>query len=557
MAIFTRDDEHRAKPAAYRAVRALTASAARIDLGDATEIAKMRQRVASDMWQYDCWEYFDAIGEIKYGARLVGAILSRVRLYPAYNVDPDQAPVNMNDAEQLKDAPIPNGMADAGARILNRLDTANGGQSGMLNRAGVNLWVAGECYLVQEPEKIAKGLPETWDIKSVDELVVSAAGLALKKTRASGSQPEPLPEGAFAGRIWNSHARYSEEADSSVRAVRDLCDELLLLNKSARATVRSRLNAGAMYLPDGLSLAADADEEVDSIDGDPAELVQETDSFEEELIQAMTTPIEDESDASAVVPLIIRGPAELADKIKILKFERSFDPELVARSERVLERILQGLDIPKDVVTGLANVKYSNAIHIDESLYKAHIEPLVLLICDALTEVYFRPALKAMGFDPREIRKAVIWYDPSEILTRPDRAQSANDGYDRKNLSAEAWRRAHGYSEADAPTPQESLFREALTRGPMSPEISEALFKVFAPELLNAVRQQNLEASPSPFSDRANDILNGGQGVTPEQVAPSDKPSPNATPAPAAGPASPAPPPTQPGPAPAPVGDPV
>ena len=52
----------------------------------------------------------------------------------------------------------------------------------------------------------------------------------------------------------------------------------------------------------------------------------------------MTTPIRDEDSASAVVPLIIRGPAELGDKIKQFKFERSFDPALAQRADRVLER---------------------------------------------------------------------------------------------------------------------------------------------------------------------------------------------------------------------------
>ena len=75
----------------------------------------------------------------------------------------------------------------------------------------------------------------------------------------------------------------------------------------------------------------------------------------------MTTPIADQDSAAAVVPLLIRGPAELGEKIKLFKFERSFDPALAERADRALDRIMQGIDVPKDVVTGLANVKYSNA----------------------------------------------------------------------------------------------------------------------------------------------------------------------------------------------------
>jgi len=129
-----------------------------------------------------------------------------------------------------------------------------------------------------------------------------------------------------------------------MRGILDLCAELLLLNRTFRATARSRLNAGALYLPDGLSVAANPDPDFPYTDADgiydgptPEEL---EDEFEDQLMDAMTTPIKDEDSASAVVPLIIRGPAELGDKIKQFKFERSFDPALAQRADRVLERIL-------------------------------------------------------------------------------------------------------------------------------------------------------------------------------------------------------------------------
>jgi hypothetical protein len=232
----------------------------------------------------------------------------------------------------------------------------------------------------------------------------------------------------------------------------------------------------------------------------------------------MTTPIRDEESASAVVPLIIRGPAELGDKIKQFKFERSFDPALAQRADRVLERILQGLDVPKDVVTGLANVKYSNALQIDEALYKAHIEPLMLLIADALTIVYLRPYLVAQGFSPTEVEKIVIWYDPSAVATRNDRAADADSGFDRGAVSLQTWRRAHGFSEADAPTPTELAIRMLSERGAITPELTEAMLNSIAPELMGAVKQAQQEASVGPLPPEVEQILQqatqpGGESV--------------------------------------------
>lgn len=542
MGVFRKNpDFEAAKPAAYNAQRSITASAQRVSISDKKETEALKKRRGADTWQTDAWEYFDAIGEIKYSGNLVGSIMSRVRIFPAVVVNPDEPPAHVKDVTDLDEQ-----LKIYAERALRRLDSANGGHAGILSRGGVNIWVAGECYLVQTPEKIGSEIPETWDIKSVDELVVGSGGnVQLKKTRTSSSTPEDLPENAFVGRIWRSHPRYSDEADSSLRAIRDPCDELLLYNRLSRTTGRSRMNAGALLLPDGLSVSEVADQDQELLDEDGATVISDTeqDNFEEELMSALTSPITDEDSAAAIVPLIIRGPKDLLDGVKHLTFERSLDPKLVERADRALERVLQGLDMPKDVVTGLANVKYSNAVQIDESLYKAHIEPLVLLLCDALTAVYFRPALESYGFTKEQARRLVIWYDPSEILTRPDRAASANDGFNNKAISADAWRRAHGFNDADAPTPRELLTRIVLDRAQISEPLAEAVLKALDPALMGEIRESALESSPSPLSDRARQILEGGPTPTdtPEtQPAPAVPPSPATAPEPLSSPPLPA-----------------
>jgi hypothetical protein len=386
----------------------------------------------------------------------------------------------------------------------------------------LNLSVTGECYLVQMPERIGSGIPESWDIRSVDELSVNDRGdyvITPRQSNGTGKFALPLPNNAFVGRIWRAHPRWSDEPDCSLKGLLDLCSELLLLNRTFRSTARSRLNAGALYLPDGLSLSAAPDIDYPYDDTvDPSALTPEEgeDEFEEQLIDAMTTPISDESSASAVVPLIIRGPAELGDKIKQFKFERSFDPALAERADRVLERIMQGLDVPKDIVTGLANVKYSNAVQIDESLYKAHIEPLLLLISDALTVVYLRPYLRSLGYPESEINKIVVWYDPSAVSTRNDRATDADSGFDKKAISYETWRHAHGFSDADAPSPDELALRLLADRGMLTPELTEAMLASIAPNVMNAARAASQASSVAPVPPEVQQALTGEPVAAPE-----------------------------------------
>jgi hypothetical protein len=505
-----------AQSASYSTPRTLTAAAAQIKVNDKGEFEQFRIRrsAGSSAWQSEAWEYYDAIGEIKYAFNLVASVVSRIRIYAAVIDDPSETPISVRQSELVDDR-----IAAAAERALARLNSAYGGQAGLLRDAALNLSVAGECYLVQMPSKPSQRLPESWDIRSVDEVTTdprggfNVIGRREQSTTTQGGidKTSKLGKDAFVGRIWRSHPRFSDEADSSLRGLLDLCAELLLLNRTFRATARSRLNAGALYLPDGLSVASqgDGDFPYDSEDGIGPNFTAEEaeDEFEEQLMDAMTTPIRDEESASAVVPLIIRGPAELGDKIKQFKFERSFDPALAERSDRVLERILQGLDVPKDVVTGLANVKYSNAMQIDESLYKAHIEPLMLLIADALTVVYLRPYLIANGYEESQVNRIVVWYDPSAIATRNDRASDADSGFDRMAVSANTWRRAHGFSDADAPTPKELSIRLLQERGVLTPEFTEAMLSAIAPEVINTVREQQQQSSVAPIPPELQSAL--------------------------------------------------
>ena len=518
-----------AQSATYSTPRTLTAAAAQIKVNDKGEFEQFRIRrsAGSSAWQAEAWEYYDAIGEIKYAFNLVASVVSRIRIYAAVIDDPSETPISVRQSELVDDR-----LAAAAERALARLNSAYGGQAGLLRDAALNLAVAGECYLVQMPAKPSQRLPESWDIRSVDEVTTdprggfNVIGRREQSTTTQGGidKSSKLGKDAFVGRIWRSHPRFSDEADSSLRGLLDLCAELLLLNRTFRATARSRLNAGALYLPDGLSVASqgDGDFPYDSEDGIGPNFTAEEaeDEFEEQLMDAMTTPIRDEESASAVVPLIIRGPAELGDKIKQFKFERSFDPALAERSDRVLERILQGLDVPKDVVTGLANVKYSNAMQIDESLYKAHIEPLMLLIADALTVVYLRPYLIANGYEETQVNRIVVWYDPSAIATRNDRATDADSGFDRMAVSANTWRRAHGFSDADAPTPKELSIRLLQERGVFTPEFTEAMLSAIAPEVINTVRSQQQQSSVAPIPPELQQALDAAsQGAEAAGIA--------------------------------------
>jgi hypothetical protein len=501
--------ERKATAARYRQPRAITASAEKVDLTTAwQDRANATYRTA----QEEAWTGYQRVGEIHYGFGLVANVLSRLRVYPATIPESDESPQGAGDA--AKRGQLNSDLARDAEEIMQEISGPAFG--GMVRSFALNINVPGECYLIRLVDTDAQGNKTVeWKIVSTDELQVGINGAVLQSIRGDAKKQRDLPKNTYIGRIWRAHPRYSGEPDSSLMGVADSIEELLILQRLVRSATRSRLNNGLLFLPDGLlttrmsmalqGLGEDGqpltEEELAAMANDPGnQLVAD-------ILQAIVTAVSDEGDASAVAPLMVTGEGGLGDQIKHITFERGSDAWLVDRTERALERILQGIDVPKEVVTGLANVKYSNALVIDENLYKANIEPLALVLVDALTEVFLRPLLRAKGWQEDDLNRIVVWYDPSEIVTRPNQAQDASEGYDRMVLGPGAWRREHGFGDEDAPNEAELAMMLITSGVVLPPDVQMSLLQALLPKILGQQRQQNVSAQPVPFPQSAAQAL--------------------------------------------------
>ena len=128
-----------AEAAAFNSIRPITAAATRMRLDDKGEAEQFRLRQGSQtaVWQSAAWEYYDAIGEIKYAFGLFASVMSRVRIYPAYVVSADSPPSHVDDVDTLSED-----VREAGKSALARVTSSQGGQSSLLRDAAL---VASEC----------------------------------------------------------------------------------------------------------------------------------------------------------------------------------------------------------------------------------------------------------------------------------------------------------------------------------------------------------------------------------------------------------------------------
>lgn len=84
---------------------------------------------------------------------------------------------------------------------------------------------------------------------------------------------------------------------------------------------------------------------------------------------------------------------------------------------------------------------------ISEDEFDTHLAPKMQLITGAFTEAFLRPALAGIpgGED------VFVWFDPSALVSHPNKSADADGAYDRYTISAEAYNRYKGFSEDDAP----------------------------------------------------------------------------------------------------------
>lgn len=525
----------RAETAPYGAPRAMVSSAARLSLSSKSEAESIRQRNSvSAGWQVPAWQCYKNVGEVNYAFNYSASVLSRIRLLAAVVVGPDQPPIEVTDATRIvtddsgSTTGTVNGIDPRLAKLARRhmveLST-NNSYAVMLKAFGLNIQVAGECYLCC--------INDRWYVKSTREITIDASGRPKLQPSASivSIVPHYLRKGTPIGRIWSQDPEYSLDADSSLRAVLADCEELILLSRLMRVAARSRLNAGLLYVPDEISAAGRTMGGTD--DTDDSDSDEDLDEFEKELFDSMTAPVAQEDNAAAIVPMLVRGPGASGKDIVYMQMSRNVGDELSARSKDVLNRVLQGINAPKELATGMSGSRYNNAQLIDEQSYKALVEPMALTFSDAVTEIFLQPLLRADAQTPEvigweiedldeQIARIVCWYDPSEVVTSVDRSQAANDGWDRKALSDKAWRKAHGFSENDAPSQEELGRRLVMSQVALDPATQQSLLKLSLPNVFAKMQSQNEQSNGVGLPPDLESTLNGTGSVAPSPPVPAN-----------------------------------
>lgn len=507
----------------------------------------------------DLWRAHDEIPEVKGAARFMGNSMSRLRLFPAFIVDPTDAPVPLHDlSAQVLDPDIEEAerpderlvklAADAQAE-LDRL----GDMADLLYAWGVMLFVPGDSWLVGRPSArddlvddaamlpavtaavippLESDAEETWEVYAPDCVTFREDGVALRDKPGTGDKGlivVPDTEDVVTIRVWRRHPHWRGLPDSNLRSMRHECAELLAHNRLFRAITNSRTMGGILKLPVGLDKKATRPVETGA-DDPPGGFVLngstdgsgELSPVEATLLNAWAVAMSDFDVPEAIAPVLLRGePADLG-ATEFLPIDRAFDTEMLARVEYLVSRVANGADLPREVVLGVGDTNHWTTWQIEDSTYKAYVEPTASIPARALAKDLVRVALTAKGHAPELVRRVVLGIDPNDLVVRPNRSVDALAAFERGAIGHAALRKYLAFPDGDAPTPVEFLL-QIMEKASSIPGLLQAILAVVptpdefvAPDV----------AAPAPPGDApANEGEDGAGGEGGGETTPDTAPN--------------------------------
>lgn len=453
--------------------RSLVAAAAQIKL-DGQSIQSLK--IAEQEWQKEAWRLYDLVGEFRFIANRRGHQISRVRTYVA-EVDDTGAP----------------GKETADTEIQALGEGIFGGPAAKaegMRIVGVQLFVAGECYIVAESATKSSGDdgPEgdKWYVVSPTDLKKESGTLKVKRPQQAGGEWYELKQSDLLIRVWTPHPRKYDVADSPTRAVLPVLREIERLSMLVFSQIDSRLiSAGLLLFKQGLSFPSQGEGDQDKPAG-----IQ---GLMEAILEAAKASLQGAGTAAGLVPIAAEVPGDgaVADAVHHLRFDTPLTGEIKDKLDHAIRRLALGLDAPPETLLGLGSANHWSAWQISEDEIKTQVEPVAIRICDAFTTAYLVPALQAIGKGEDELDNWTLWFDTAPLAVRPNRFEDAIKAWEKGLISDEALLNAGAFDADDETTKKAKLEWRAWELVKLNPQL------VGDPEIQKILGLPAIQAAPA------------------------------------------------------------
>lgn len=387
--------------------------------------------------QDQLWDFYETLEEYAAAVHWKANLLSGIRLVAAEFIPGDDEP------KIITEGPA--------AEYIASFAGGPGGQTQILAEMAIHLNVPGEgwiCAFYDDDDQ------EQWRVFSADEIRIKDK---VYQYRINGGRNDwiSLPDDSVVIRFWRPDARRGWLARPRAAHAMGAMTELDLINKRILAETASRMASNGIIVYDKSRLS------FPDTPG-PAD-INAPDPFAVALVDVGSRGMKDPLSAEATIKVpmgVDRGEdasIPLTDYVVPIDLSNPISERILEQRNSAIRRIASVLEMTTERLTGMDDLSHWGQAQVEESGIQVYIAPDMELIVHAFTTGFLTPYLIASGQSEMGPNggKIVVWYDPSNIVQRPDRTEAATNAYDRMELSPKAYRREIGFSEGDAPTDQE------------------------------------------------------------------------------------------------------
>lgn len=428
------------------ASNSLIASAVRLGL---SEDAWKGYRFTDEAWQKAAWDFYDTIPQLHQSVEYIGAAASMVRIFVA-EVDEN----GIRQGEVFEDPEI--------ASLADNLFGGPANKAEMLRAIAESLTVAGEVFILGKAARGSMG--DMWWTAAPSE--VRRQGSIVYVNMGRATREELNPGSDLIIRAWTPHPRRFYLADSPVRGLLGLLQEMADMQLFIRGQLNSRIaNAVVWLVPSELSVPRG--------DDDPVTI----DDIYEQFNEVVTSNLEGRGTAAQFAPIIFQLPTSSLEAMKgndPIRFESPLSEQAIELRKEQQEKLAIGMNVPVEIQVGGREMNHWSIWWAGEEFIIKTVQPMFNRIVDALTTAYLIPALKKMG---RDISRFTYWYDTAPLANSANKLDDTLNLYRERIVGKEVVRREGNFNDADAMSEdeQDQLFmRELMLRDPTLFNIKEA-----------------------------------------------------------------------------------
>lgn len=434
-------------------------------------------------WAKECWQFYDAVGELHYVATQNGRAIGRVRFYIAEYGDDNVA----REVEKGNPAALSKGLLGGEAQSAD-----------LKFSIGVQGIISGQTLLTIHDK-------EGWAVYSDQDFVLDQTELRAAQSKRgvspyriiSPNGQDRLPDKTLTIHMWDRHPGHMHQADSSTRPARPYLRELCRIDEYVQATLLSRIaTAGILQVPMGAQIPPPPNLPPDS----------KVHPLSHYLGWLASQNISQPGSASGVTPLVIDMPD--GKELKHITIDYPLTEVVNQFREMNLKRIAMSMDMAPETMSGFSDVKYSNAEFIQDENTRTHIMRRVNAVRAALTQHYVVPLLG---------EQYIVEADLSDLEVRPDKSESAIALFDRGEIDGDTLREETGLRDGKAPEGDELLKWLAVRAATTNPSLLPALLP-----LLGVRQQINIQSPPEQRQLEQGDPESDANSTEPQ---PADAPS--------------------------------